>query len=296
MSSSVQVAIAAEPEFTTDPCLTCDLPCRLHPQLPESLAKTISDEPMDGSVKPYKRHILIRTGKGTQWEERLEEVPDHLATLIQDAINAHRDSIGYRTIVTAVEESDDWHPEGTEGTDMIVLPDMLRVSDITTGNVHAITTELFKPTPAEEGSENAAVQHLQAKTKPLTHKAVVLVCVHKKRDKRCGVAGPMLIQEFQRVLASEGLTDDVLVLGASHFGGHKFAGNIIIYQNGTGIWYGRVNTCHVQNIVDKTIKEGKVFKELWRGQINGTDARKQQGWLGYGVGVLKNTIGGIFKS
>ena len=72
----------------------------------------------------------------------------------------------------------------------------------------------------------------------------------------------------------------------SHIGGHKFAGNVIIYipsnfsvtgmgsnpLGGHGIWYGRVEPRHVQGIVQKTLLEGKIIQELFRG---GTDNNGQ---------------------
>lgn len=65
----------------------------------------------------------------------------------------------------------------------------------------------------------------------------------------------------------------------SHIGGHKFAGNVIIYippilakqghpLAGKGIWYGRVEPKHVEGIIRKTIEEGVVIKELFRGGID----------------------------
>lgn len=62
----------------------------------------------------------------------------------------------------------------------------------------------------------------------------------------------------------------------SHVGGHKFAGNVIIYippsfesnaLAGKGIWYGRVEPQHVEGIVAKTILDGKVIKDHFRGGI-----------------------------
>lgn len=67
----------------------------------------------------------------------------------------------------------------------------------------------------------------------------------------------------------------------SHIGGHKFAGNIIIYippgtksQNGgrhelegCGIWYGRVEPSHVEGIVRETVLGGRVIEDLFRGGI-----------------------------
>jgi hypothetical protein len=63
----------------------------------------------------------------------------------------------------------------------------------------------------------------------------------------------------------------------SHIGGHKFAGNVIIYippafahnaLAGKGIWYGRVGPEQVEGIVTKTILEGKVIKDIFRGGID----------------------------
>jgi len=139
---------------------------------------------------------------------------------------------------------------------------------------------------------------------------VVLVCGHGGRDARCGVIGPVLTREFEKVLEIEGVKvkkGEVVVKGPtqveeerllggkrievpgqsarvgliSHIGGHKFAGNAIIYippgmktaegkENplaGCGIWYGRVEPKHVEGIVKETVLEGKVIEDLFRGGI-----------------------------
>ena len=102
-----------------------------------------------------------------------------------------------------------------------------------------------------------------------TKKAYVFVCVHQKRDKRCGLVGPLLVNEFKQQLASTDL--DVQVHGISHVGGHKFAGNVLIYlpgENGyTATWYGRVTHCIVADIVNQTLINGRVISELLRGTI-----------------------------
>jgi hypothetical protein len=65
----------------------------------------------------------------------------------------------------------------------------------------------------------------------------------------------------------------------SHIGGHKFAGNIIIYiphtpqwkshpLSGKGIWYGRVEPWHVEGIIEQTIRRGVIIKELFRGGVS----------------------------
>ncbi|UNI18661.1 Altered inheritance of mitochondria protein 32 [Purpureocillium takamizusanense] len=69
----------------------------------------------------------------------------------------------------------------------------------------------------------------------------------------------------------------------SHIGGHKFAGNVIIYVPpgqrlddgktahplaGHGIWYGRVEPRHVEGLVRETVLRGTVVEDMFRGGID----------------------------
>lgn len=139
---------------------------------------------------------------------------------------------------------------------------------------------------------------------------LVLICGHGGRDERCGIMGTLLREEFEKRLSADGFTisrDAVPVTATdaqeaigmnadpdrtgarvgliSHIGGHKFAGNVIIYippgskvgskahpLAGCGIWYGRVEPRHVEGLVAETILRGTVVEELYRG---GIDADRQ---------------------
>ncbi|KAI9794276.1 MAG: hypothetical protein M1833_000419 [Piccolia ochrophora] len=150
----------------------------------------------------------------------------------------------------------------------------------------------------------------------------VLICGHNTRDERCGVMGPLLQEEFTRALGrldipvtpeGESPTDTVnnsvnqgerlearnasqagseSVPGTtswrarvglvSHVGGHKYAGNVIIYippgyhsvmggshpLAGKGLWYGRVAPKHVEGIIEETVLRGRVISELFRGGVD----------------------------
>ena len=70
----------------------------------------------------------------------------------------------------------------------------------------------------------------------------VFVCAHGSRDKRCGVCGPALIDKLNEEIESRGLKDQIFVSPCSHVGGHKYAGNLIIYSPDSegktmGHWY-----------------------------------------------------------
>ncbi|KAF9991315.1 hypothetical protein BGZ75_000068 [Mortierella antarctica] len=106
-------------------------------------------------------------------------------------------------------------------------------------------------------------------------KAAVMLCSHKKRDKRCGVTAPILRRELTRVLRSKDLLGDgegdVELWMVSHIGGHKFAGNVIVHRSeGMAVWYGRVEPCHSQAIVEATIERGEVIRDLYRGCMDGS--------------------------
>ena len=98
----------------------------------------------------------------------------------------------------------------------------------------------------------------------------LLICAHKQRDKRCGIAGPMIKAEIEKELTlrkTERERYEDLIQGGqvdvpapppafapvhtiliSHTGGHKYAGNIIVYPS--GVWYGRFNPCHVHVLLE----------------------------------------------
>lgn len=135
---------------------------------------------------------------------------------------------------------------------------------------------------------------------------LVLICGHGGRDMRCGVMGTVLRQEFEAQLPDEGIEvlrgpaevdgdDGVAAISGvvekparmarvgliSHIGGHKFAGNVIVYLPpslktsegqphplaGHGIWYGRVEPKHVRGILQETILKGNVIEDMFRGGI-----------------------------
>lgn len=127
----------------------------------------------------------------------------------------------------------------------------------------------------------------------IQYSPVVLICGHGGRDMRCGVMAPVLEKEFSRVLRARGFSsaggdgnptdspEHAHIGLISHVGGHKYAGNVIVYippgmkaggsphpLAGKGIWYGRVEPKHVQGIIDETIMSGRVVLDHFRGGID----------------------------
>jgi (2Fe-2S) ferredoxin len=96
----------------------------------------------------------------------------------------------------------------------------------------------------------------------------------------------MIVDEIEKYVREINRTDDVHLLKISHIGklmslhgfyfsnsslgGHKFAGNVIVYPSGT--WYGRVLTCHIPLLIDAYTSSSEDLKEklkpLYRGHLD----------------------------
>ena len=173
------------------------------------------------------------------------------------------------------------NPSTPEGLSAYLFPSFRYVPKI---EPDAQGLESFIQTYVEEHSPTA-------NSVPITM-PTVFICGHGGRDKRCGIMGPLLQSEFETQLRRVGIpttnSPPALDEGSaveskarvgliSHIGGHKWAGNVIIYlpQDPTGvnqlagkaIWYGRVEPKHVEGIVKETILGGTIINELCRGLI-----------------------------
>jgi (2Fe-2S) ferredoxin len=148
---------------------------------------------------------------------------------------------------------------------------------------------------AARSAANPTATNAPSPPKPITShlltKPTILICSHNSRDTRCGILGPILHAEFTRFLDSHN-QPDIRVAMVSHIGGHKWAGNVIVYvppgwRGGQGVdagegegegemsplahkavWYGRVEPRHVEGIVKETVLGGKVIAELCRGVVD----------------------------
>eukprot|EP00126_Sphaerothecum_destruens_P010547 Sdes_comp20769_c0_seq3m16793 len=106
--------------------------------------------------------------------------------------------------------------------------------------------------------------------------------------------GPLLIDEFKKLTNTDPSSKpslplpkfhdiSVRVLAISHIGGHKYAGNAIIYRNDstqnqpntaltsslpyTGDWYGYLDCRHVEALIQEHMRENQIMKPHWRGRM-----------------------------
>jgi len=140
------------------------------------------------------------------------------------------------------------------GYDILVFPDQVCYTNVQERDVGALVEDHLVGNRVSD-----RLPH-----RPLTGQ-YLFVCVHGARDARCGMCGPPLVEGFVSALEASGYADQVAVRQSSHVGGHKYAGNVLIYPGGD--WYGYVTPADVSRIVDEHIVRGEVVWDLWRGRM-----------------------------
>ncbi|KAL7315813.1 hypothetical protein PS15m_004984 [Mucor circinelloides] len=254
-------------------CASCEEECEEHQQYPSYL-EFDKESPLLGSMSPYGRHFMISTAQ-CDWPERIEEDYGTLAANLQALLV--NNPMPWRTFVTNTSLIATHSTTVNCGLDVIVLPENIVIGNVTPDDAQLLYDVFVKlPLPTTDTVDinmfkKFDLQELAVYPNP--YDSMILICSHRKRDKRCGVTAPILNREFDHVLRDLDIHDGeggTSVFMVSHVGGHKFAGNVICYINKgkTGIWYGRVKSCHCREIIEETILKGKVIKELYRGSMN----------------------------
>ncbi|CAG8675002.1 hypothetical protein GLOIN_2v1459790 [Rhizophagus irregularis DAOM 181602=DAOM 197198] len=257
-----------------DPCSGCSDPCSTHPTYPPSLTLRINTSlTLQGTVKPYYKHVLISTGK-SDWKSHIEDEEGSFAAQLQKAIKDESSLKKPKILIcNSSRKNDNNDPSFSEGNDILLFSDNILVRRVPPNHAVEFYDQFLRGQKTDENDTLSTSQpHVTFKVEPMPYKAVVLICSHMHRDKRCGVTAPLLKDEFDKILKDKGLdvescADGIAVYMTSHIGGHKFAGNVIVYREKQGIWYGRVTPCHVKSIIENTVIEGKIIKKLYRGSI-----------------------------
>ncbi|CAF2712854.1 unnamed protein product [Rotaria sp. Silwood2] len=272
-----------------DPCSGCEMPCSKHACYPSEISKEIDQGNMVGSVEKHRRHLCIgQSIPPSQWPKDIKDLKGDYIAELSRVLKEKKDAIGYAvklssaSVVTTATTTTD---NPSHIADWYVFPDQIKISNVNIEQIEQVIQTLFV--------DDQSVIKIKDKTKTIEEQLKednnlpafddnischrlpglwVLVCCHYQRDRRCGVIGPMIVDEIDKYVREADLTDNVHWLKISHVGGHKFAGNVIVYPSGT--WYGRVLTCHVPVLIDAYISSSEdlktKLKPLYRGHLDTT--------------------------
>ncbi|KAK9448063.1 Sucraseferredoxin-like protein [Limtongia smithiae] len=272
--SSPEVGSVPLPVVPEDGCaFECDTCTTRFP----STVKIERDDPLWGSVKPWRMHLLVATGK-SDWTHGMEDEHGMSNTLAHWSPAAK--DIGRVLVSNSSLDPPAGYFESTDvekrATNLLILPSMIEATNVSVGvatEVADAISLLHAQSSTGEAPEIPS-EILGATIRDRKHAAVILICSHRTRDKRCGVTAPLLKKELEFNLREHELYRDagddrpggVPIFYVSHVGGHKYAGNVLIYRsNGDGIWMGRVEPKHCKAIVEETVLKGRVYPDYLRG-------------------------------
>ncbi|KAL1203380.1 hypothetical protein V5N11_033162 [Cardamine amara subsp. amara] len=220
---------------------------------------------LTGTVGPYGRHVFLCYKSHETWLPRVESeegLPKRFAKSFKD-----------RKADFAVETKLTVYGGGESDGDVLIFPEMIKYKALKDTDVDAfVENVLVNGKPWTSGIK----EELSG--------SFVFVCAHGSRDTRCGVCGPALMEKFEQEISSRGLSDQIFVKPCSHIGGHKYAGNLIVFSpdsagNISGHWYGYVTPDDVPAMLDQHIAKGEIIQKLSRGGMKlrheGEEAEKE---------------------
>ncbi|KAL6708320.1 hypothetical protein ACN47E_003244 [Coniothyrium glycines] len=281
-SSSAQYRQSVIPYTQTCPSPTCE--CAATPVDLDIDHKT----PLLNTMAAYSEQVIICTGK-QDWVSNIEQeegATGHFVRGLKGVIG--KGGSGFDPFTNVLLTASSLPPTETpNATTALLFPTFKRIRDIphTPQSFDDFATAYLKARklhPMHDGlsaEQRAKLTRDESRGKNLPSaeaitEPTILICGHGGRDQRCGVMGPILLSSFQKELRRRGMAGDVGLI--SHIGGHKYAGNVIIYVppsmeenalRGTGIWYGRISPEHVEGLVEETLVKGRVITELLRGGV-----------------------------
>ncbi len=204
-----------------------------------------SREPLPGTVKLYGRHLFVCTG-AADWPAHIEEDGGFSQALNQ--------AIQTQTLAVPVKLTACDAPSLGPGVDLLVFPDGIRYLGLSEADFPALIDDHLLA--------NRISRRLRWEPAP---GLFIFVCTHAARDARCGECGPPLLQSLAEELSGRGLEAAVHLHRSSHVGGHKYAGNVLIYPPGD--WYGYVTAADAPRLVQGALLGSHILADLWRGRM-----------------------------
>ena len=272
-------------------------------------------ESLVGTVKAHDAHLFLVDGDASSWPSKEFEREGDGAFAVNEALRSaagayksavHQFAPGAsalgRVKLNLSETGARAHPDDAPG-DVLVFPQMRRVRLGADFAASPASARAFVETVVVRGEDRAMTadeseSDANAKTpggpfasSPLRG-AHVFVCTHGSRDARCGIIGPDLVEAFRAAVEADEdptLASRVAIRGCSHVGGHKYAGNVLVFVPRGGLraeetepepgpgpssgggalaaghWLGYVTPEDIPEIVARVVRRGEPVPRLWRG-------------------------------
>lgn len=198
-----------------------------------------------GTVKYYKRHVVFLDGaQVNSWPAKFS-LP-HPSCVYIDHLKGLQNEDVKVTVAYDPTASD------KVNHDVIIFPEMKRVKNIEQSDIEKLAEQCTKP-----------IFETHLETELLPSHPHILVCAHTSRDFRCGACGPFILDNLKKI------DMPCTIYASSHVGGHRYAGNIIVYPHGD--WFGAIGDKRdieeLQSYFENGGEISEEHKQFWRGRI-----------------------------
>ncbi|KAI0795008.1 Sucrase/ferredoxin-like-domain-containing protein [Abortiporus biennis] len=232
-----------------------------------------------GTVPYHESYILLHTRQSPQTYP--SKVPSKLQRTLQLLATQWGGIVNFSwSPEQPVHEStqDSWEQKDREEiyhlTAFSRYKGCLEIPEVSMDNLEAVCEQLQLHAAQSESTNTT-----QKLSKDVIH---IYVCIHGNRDCRCGETGGQVFDTLRREVKARGLTEQVKVAGVGHVGGHKYAGNILVYP--WGDWLAHIADRDVESTLDKILKMDPLllpdpttpplWASHWRGRM-GLDKESQ---------------------
>jgi len=227
-----------------------------------------------GTVKFHESHIMICAGKQiTPWPSKIENCFDQdfygRGKFVRQFISTANQIFSRdQLMITVCDEIPKYsivNEEGDLGTDIFIYPHYLKLHNLYPRHIPEVLEALRK----DKIKSFFNFEDISTEKR-------IYVCSHLKRDIRCGVCGPELVEKFDLLKAE---SDNVFINQCSHLGCHKYAGNVITFPSGD--WFGWVSPPVVSKILEYVNTGSKqsfqeLFKDHYRGRLGLTQEEQKK--------------------
>ncbi|GAA5977944.1 hypothetical protein JCM11641_004340 [Rhodosporidiobolus odoratus] len=266
--------------------------------LPIRLSSTSSDSSIPaviGTAPQMQRHLLVHTPQSADsWPSHLDSASSlyrQLGNLW--STNPDLQHIGFNFTDAGAGKAQPWDKNRTkfekpdeagepEVYSATLYPDFLPIEALSTSSLPSLQKTLASLPPV-----SAPPSPSSSSNPPRTH---IFICTHTSRDCRCGDLGePLyqaLVKEAERRKVGGELNGKlseggVRIARVAHVGGHKWAGNALVYKDGgAGDWYGLLRASDAPQLLDYALSASpSPWYARWRGRLGMSSEAVQAEYL-----------------
>ncbi|KAL5633989.1 hypothetical protein ACGC1H_005989 [Rhizoctonia solani] len=227
----------------------------------------IDPSPLHGTAPEHTFHLILQTPYPPRtWPSKLQDASPLLRD-VSALLKQHGGIVNFawapsvsgnqteETLTNDVWQEKD-KPESYKGTLYSLNRDPYTMPAVSKSSLPELSSIIPRPLQSPGAFGPPSIRSSAAKT------IDVYVCTHGARDCRCGDIGGEIAQALRAMKRP-----DLRVFDIGHVGGHKWAGNVIVFPSGD--WYGNLRPEDVPQLVEHITGPDRIepWWAHWRGRM-----------------------------